>query len=234
MGIKQRIQSIVAWVMSCDGETDKLLAMLRRHCDQNSRILDVGCGYGRNLRALRDAGFSNITGVEKNQKIVEFVRQDGYICFGLEDFAQSSESFDVILMSHVIEHFSPEDLLIFMDAYLDRLVPKGRLLIATPLLGDCFYDDFDHVKPYLPTGILHVFGQSAAQVQFYSRNRLELCDLWFRRGYHKFVNYRSAYLKTPMTLPLQVLNLLSALFFRASFGRVGKVDGWIGIFKKFN
>lgn len=232
MGIRQGLQAFAAWATSCDGESAKMLAMMRQHCGADARILDVGCGYGRNLRALRDAGFFRVTGVEKNPQIVESVLKDGYACFGLDEFAKSSESYDVILMSHVVEHFSPDALLAFIDSYLDRLVPGGKLVIATPLLGDCFYDDFDHIKPYLPTGILNVFGQSAAQVQFYSRNRLELCDLWFRRGFHKFVNYRAAYLKTPMTLPLRMFNLLSAFVFRLSFGWIGKVDGWVGVFKK--
>lgn len=230
--IKQALQSFMKWVTACDGETEKMLSMILRHSRQDARILDVGCGYGRNLRTLRAAGFLQVMGVEKNSQIVKEVCQDGYACFGIEEFAQMSETFDVILMSHVIEHFSPDTLLVFIDNYLDRLVPGGKLVIATPLLGDCFYDDFDHIKPYLPTGILNVFGKSGAQVQFYSRNRLELSDLWFRRGYHKFVYYRAAYVKGRMTWLLRLVNVFSALIFRASFGWIGKVDGWIGVFKK--
>jgi SAM-dependent methyltransferase len=192
----------------------------------------VGCGYGRNLKSLRAAGFTRVTGVEKNNHIIKSVRQEGYICLGLDTFAETTEQFDVILMSHVIEHFSPDALLDFMETYLDRLVSGGILVIATPLLGDYFYDDFDHVKPYLPTGILNIFGKSRAQVQFYSRNHLELSDLWFRRDFHKFVYYRAAYLKTPMTWLLRLVNVFSALIFRASFGWIGKVDGWVGVFKK--
>jgi predicted SAM-dependent methyltransferase len=60
-------------------------------------------------------------------------------------------------MSHVIEHFSPKDLIPFLDDYLDRLKVGGRLVIAIPLLTPYFYDDFDHVKPYHPMGILMVF-----------------------------------------------------------------------------
>lgn len=232
MGIKQRLRARILQIMACDGESEKIINLIESYGGQEARILDVGCGFGRNLKALRAAGFSQVTGVEKNPQIVESVCNEGYVCLELEAFAQSVQQFDVILMSHVIEHFLPEALLEFIDSYLDRLVPGGVLVIATPLLGDCFYDDFDHIKPYMPTGILNVFGQSAAQVQFYSRNRLELSDLWFRRGYHKFVCYRSAYLKTRMTWPLRVLNVLSALLFRVSFGWVGKVDGWVGVFKK--
>jgi len=61
-------------------------------------------------------------------------------------------------MSHIIEHFAPHDLLPFIDSYLHRLQPGGRLIICTPLLTKNFYNDFDHVKPYQPVGIGMVFG----------------------------------------------------------------------------
>ena len=56
-----------------------------------------------------------------------------------------------------------------MDGYLDRLKVGGHLVIATPLMSNNFYDDFDHVRPYQSLGILMVFGGGAAQVQYYAR-----------------------------------------------------------------
>ena len=232
MTLKRKFQALASTVMDCDYESDHLLDMIRRHAGPGAAILDVGCGYGRNLALLTGAGFSDVTGVEKNLHIVDEVRRQGCACMGLEEFEKSDRTYDVILMSHVIEHFEPQGLLGFIDSYLDRLAPGGYLVIATPLLGDCFYDDFDHVKPYLPTGILNVFGKGHAQVQFYSKNNLELLDLWFRRGFHKFAYFKSAYIKTPMTIPVRMLNMLSAVVFRLSFGMIGKVDGWVGIFRK--
>ena len=55
-------------------------------------------------------------------------------------------------MSHVIEHFAPSDLLVFMDGYIDLLRPGGHLIIATPLMSPYFYDDFDHIKPLSTSG----------------------------------------------------------------------------------
>lgn len=232
MAIKKILQSLMQWVIDCDHESEQLLDMIRKYAQPDVAILDVGCGYGRNLSLLSNGGFKNVTGVEKNPHIVDEVRRQGHACLGLDEFAASSRQYDLILMSHVIEHFDPHALLGFVDGYLDRLAPGGHLVIATPLLGDCFYDDFDHVKPYLPTGILNVFGKAHAQVQFYSRNHLEILDLWFRRGFHKFVHFKAAYVKTPLTLCVRLLNLGSAIVFRLSLGMIGKVDGWVGVFRK--
>lgn len=232
MGIKKILRGLVQRVIDCDYESERLLDMIQRCAKPDVAILDVGCGYGRNLALLANGGFKDVTGVEKNPLIVDEVRRHGHVCLGLDEFASSTRQFDLILMSHVIEHFDPHALLGFVDGYLDRLAPGGHLVIATPLLGDCFYDDFDHVKPYLPTGILNVFGKAHAQVQFYSRNQLEILDLWFRRGFHKFVHYKAAYVKTPLTVWVRLLNVCSALIFRLSLGTIGKVDGWVGVFRK--
>jgi hypothetical protein len=140
--------------------------------------------------------------------------------------------FDLILMSHVIEHFSPSDLKDFIDGYLDFLVPNGYLVIATPLMSDYFYDDFDHVKPYQPTGILQVFGNDKAQIQYYAKNKLELRDLWFRKGQYRLSFFSANYIKSRKTRLLQAFTFASAFLFLISFGLIGKKDGWVGVFQK--
>src|SRR5437588_11052930 len=115
------------------------------------RVLDVGCGYGRLLALVKAAGFE-VTGVEINAEIVAANRKAGLSCISADEFKTSNDRYDVMLMAHVIEHFAPADLLHFMDIYLDRLKPGGRLVIATPLMSDYFYDDFDHIRPYQPAG----------------------------------------------------------------------------------
>lgn len=126
-----------------------------------------------------------------------------------------------------------ESLKEFMDDYLDRLKVGGHLIIATPLMSDYFYDDFDHVKPYQPTGILMVFGGNNAQVQYYARNKLELKDVWFRKSFFRFSHVRSKYIRSAIAgRLLQVFHLCSATLSYLSRGRFGKTDGWIGVFEK--
>jgi SAM-dependent methyltransferase len=38
--------------------------LFERHVPQNSRILDIGCGYGRTLAELHGAGYRNLVGVD--------------------------------------------------------------------------------------------------------------------------------------------------------------------------
>lgn len=225
------LRSAYRAVVTVDSEGRKLLQFASAACHGGSRrVLDVGCGFGRNLQLLMQHGFDAM-GVEVNDAIVRQNLAAGLPCVTPDQLKAQPEPFDLLLMSHVIEHFAPDALLAFMDSYLDRLRPGGHLLIATPLASTNFYDDFDHVRPYQPIGLLMVFGKGA-QVQYYARNRLALRDVWFRRSPWRGNYLRARYVPSPATRALQVAELGAALAFRASFGLLGRTDGWVGLFQK--
>lgn len=224
-------KKIIRAALSDDSET-KALARFVRKCglSPQQKTLDVGCGYGRNLVLMRDLGI-DVQGVEANREIVRANRDAGLPCLTVEEFENSTEQYDLILMSHIIEHFQPDDLLKFVDTYLDRLNLGGYLIVLTPLYSKYFYKDFDHIKPYHPTGFSMVFGTGNAQVQYYSRNKLELVDIWFRKGPFKRIYARDLYLSK--SAPFSTfINILLAILFKASFGLFGQLDGWMGKYKK--
>ncbi|MGE4291567.1 MAG: class I SAM-dependent methyltransferase [Desulfovibrio sp.] len=47
------------------------LEALQQRLAPDARILDYGCGYGRTLRVLRDAGFENGLGLDFSQRMIE-------------------------------------------------------------------------------------------------------------------------------------------------------------------
>lgn len=212
-------------------EDNNLLRFIRSlNLSAEQKILDVGCGFGEKMELLRSHGFK-VIGVDVNREIIAANVAAGLSCMTIEDFNQTNELFDLLLMSHLIEHFQPENLLKLMDDYLDRLKTGGYLIITTPLSSPYFYEDFDHVKPYHPTGINMVFGNNSAQVQYYSRNKLELREIWFRKGPFKNVFAPGLYLKNYSKTPVMI-NLLLALLFKCSFGLIGRTDGWMGLYRK--
>lgn len=196
-----------------------------------ARLLDVGCGYGRNLDTTKYI-CGTCVGVDINPEIVKANKARGLECYVPSEMPRDGLAFDIVLMSHVIEHFAPDDLLKFMDGYLDLLRPGGHLIIATPLMSHYFYDDFDHVKPYQPVAIHLMFGPKGSQVQYHSRHQLELADIWFRRSYYRFSYRRSRYIHTTFSRVAILLEFLSAAISFIFMGRLGRVDGWMGVFRK--
>ena len=96
-------------------------------------VLEIGCSFGKYLKDLRDRGNFNVTGVEISQEMAQKGKEE----FDLEIKAGEllecnfdSNRFDLIIMSHVIEHlYNSQETL--KEAF-KILNPKGLILIKTP------------------------------------------------------------------------------------------------------
>ena len=95
------------------------------------RTLDVGCGLGRNLMNLE-----NGVGVDHNADAVKIARSRGLTAFTTNEWPDSEaaihDSFDSILLAHVLEHVSQEDSDEIIAAYLPYLRPNGKLVLICP------------------------------------------------------------------------------------------------------
>ncbi|WP_051295007.1 class I SAM-dependent methyltransferase [Maridesulfovibrio bastinii] len=202
--------------------------------NRNVRILEVGCGRCSKTVLLKKFGFHNILGVEKNLNLVNMAVSEGFNVVDVDSFEREfkDEQFDLLILSHIIEHFDFKDLIEFMSGYLKHLKPGGRLLIATPVLHEHFWLDLDHVKPYYPHGIKNFFGSDDEQVQLRLPYKLKLIDIRFRRGPYKVKLSRALLLKKN-DLPMLLINLMSAFFFKISCGLLGHKTGWIGLYKVY-
>ncbi len=230
--MKQPLKKFYLWLIAYDFELRRLVAFVERGCaNPGSKVLDLGCGHGRLLRALTRRG-REVTGVEENESIVALNREAGLSCITTAEFARGDASFDVIVMSHLVEHFAPEALVEFMDRHLDRLRPGGSLIVATPLESPYFYDDLDHVRPYTPTSLQMAFAPGVPQTRHRPRNRLVLRDLWFRRAHFRPVSFKGRRMMSWATMPLAAIECASVLAFHLSFGLIGRTDGWVGVFEK--
>ncbi|MGI6423155.1 MAG: class I SAM-dependent methyltransferase [Candidatus Dojkabacteria bacterium] len=210
-------------------EYKKVLQFVKDNTPQNGKILDVGCGYGRYLKPLSKE-FKNIVGVEANKLIRDTLIQKGLKVVSPEKLDRK-ERFDTIIMSHIIEHFHPEELIEMMDRYLDLLKVGGCIIIATPTLTETFYMDLDHKRPYYPQSIEEVFDGNNQQIKSYSKNRLRTEKIHFRKS--RFQLFKNSLLFNNTKNLGIAINILLALIFRISFGLIGYKSGWIGIFRKF-
>lgn len=93
-------------------------------------VLDVGCGSGNLLDALRSRGFDDLFGVDFDAKAIQVAREIGLDVAVGEVAEVARHDFDFVLMNHVIEHLPlPGKTL---EEVRLHLKPGGYFIIRTP------------------------------------------------------------------------------------------------------
>jgi SAM-dependent methyltransferase len=160
------------------------------------RLLDVGCGSGTYLRLAWQAGWQ-VTGVETDPAACRAARSRGVpvVQVGLPCTTLPGESFDVVTLTHVIEHL--HDPRPALREIRRLLAPGGLVMITTPNLdayglevfGRCWrgLEPPRHLVLYTPSslgGLLRDAGFSTIEVKershdprpFYFRESLAIAS----------------------------------------------------------
>lgn len=128
---------------------------IKRAC--KGRVLDIGCGIGRNLRYLGDQ--CNV-GVDHNPDSVEVCRQAGFKAYIPDEFHTTftHEKFQTLLLSHVIEHLTPDQTHAMLEQYLPYMGDSSRLVVICPQQRG-FASDETHVTYFDEKNIRELFHQ---------------------------------------------------------------------------
>ena len=205
---------------------DRIIKNLFSEIDKNARILDVGSGKGRNIKFLNELGFSNVLGVEINKELVDLANSKNLKAVSADEFKELNKKFDVILFSHIIEHFNHDDLLNFLEYYFSYAEENAEIIILTPLESSSFYYDFDHVKPYHPQGIETVFSNKLEQIQYSSKFVLDIRDIYFRKMPFKFLAFNRSIYLGKSSIFFILVNALSVIVWLLTGKLFGRITGW--------
>jgi 2-polyprenyl-3-methyl-5-hydroxy-6-metoxy-1,4-benzoquinol methylase len=145
--------------------------------DRNTRVLDLGCGYGALLYFLKNMGYQNLKGVDGSPEQVSLAGQ-----LGLEivqegdvlDLLRKSDkgSYDVVVAFDVLEHFTKEELLGICDELYRVLSDNGRLILHVPngeaiFSGSVFFGDLTHETAFTRNSLRQLMNCSGfKKVQF--------------------------------------------------------------------
>jgi len=111
---------------------DGTRAYLRKAYPDRGRLLEIGCSMGFLLAKFREDGWS-VEGIEPNRGYCEFIAEHHGIEASptiLEEAERPANSYDVVVMLHVIEHLP--DPLGTMREIFRVLKPGGTLVMETP------------------------------------------------------------------------------------------------------
>ena len=161
------------------------------------RILDVGCGNGSQLALPLAQGGFRVHGIDTDKRSIEHARRlaqgtdNAEFVFGKVEDLPEGETFDVVILSEVLEHMTnPRDLL---AASVRHMTHDGMLIVTVPNgYGEFEIDSWvfrtlrlQKVVDVLARHKNEVLGgtdnQESGHVQFFTRTRLKQlfakCDL---------------------------------------------------------
>lgn len=130
--------------------------LVRQHFprEKTVSILDLGCGHGAMLYALREAGYHNLCGVDSSPEQVAAANRLGIEGVITGDAISTlnrfpDASYDVVVTFDLIEHFTKSEMVPFVDDVYRVLAPGGRWIIhapngESPFGGRIRYGDFTH------------------------------------------------------------------------------------------
>ncbi|MCP4618195.1 MAG: class I SAM-dependent methyltransferase [Bradyrhizobium sp.] len=125
--------------------------------DTSGKVLDVGCGFGFALMALRKIGFRDVEGVELSPEQAEVGRKRGLNVSVVSDttkwLAQKRGCYSVVLLLDVLEHVPVSDQIDLLRAIYGSLTRGGRLIVQVPNANSIVaarwrYNDFTHHASY--------------------------------------------------------------------------------------
>lgn len=124
---------------------DELLPVARRFVGSGSRVLEVGCGYGRNLYALAHLDPDLVVGTDVSQSelVRAYARQKALppererrVVLAQQDSVRlpfRDGTFDFVVLWQVLEHlFGPDLKRVIVSECVRVLKPGGHILIETP------------------------------------------------------------------------------------------------------
>lgn len=134
--------------------------------DSGTRLLEIGCGWGTFLLALKRHGYSNIEAMDLMPECVAHVEQEfgvGATYGDLREFLRGQRrAYDVIAAFDVLEHFTKNELVPLTKTLCEWLRPGGLLIIKVPngaSLGglNLRYSGFTHELAFTPTSLDELF-----------------------------------------------------------------------------
>ncbi|MDS0259287.1 class I SAM-dependent methyltransferase [Haloarcula sp. S1CR25-12] len=137
-------------------ETSELVrAKIERYAGADARVLEVGCGVGRHLAELAEAGFSELSGVDVNEEALDVLDETypelsaaGEFHAGtIEEYVASVErdAFDAVFSVETLQHIHPEAEWVFAE-----LARVSSDLVVTVENESGEYGTVNHVDEQLP------------------------------------------------------------------------------------
>jgi len=138
-----------------DETSEQVRSKIATYCGQDARVLEVGCGVGRHLAALAEAGFDELAGVDVNEEALDVLAETypelasvgEFHAATIESYLDGVETnaFDAVFSVETLQHIHPDETWVFEE--LARVTSE---LLVTVENESGEYGTANHVDDRLP------------------------------------------------------------------------------------
>lgn len=143
---------------SADWTTNYVSTHVVQHLpdDKESKILEIGCGWGKYVYSLGQLGYSHVHGIDISPEQIETGKRElGLDNIAVEDahkILKKKKQYDSIILMDVLEHFATDDLIELGTEVYNNLNDGGVLIAQVPngisLMQPIRYADFTHMRAF--------------------------------------------------------------------------------------
>ena len=134
--------------------------------DRTGPIIDIGCGMGLLIHFARQAGFTDVRGVDISPQMVQSAGRLGIDGIEQGDArgalqARASDSHAAVVSFDVLEHMTRDEMIVLIDEVRRVLRPGGRWIIHTvnaeaPFFGRVRFGDLTHEQAFTQASLQQI------------------------------------------------------------------------------
>ena len=133
--------------------------------DRSAAILDIGCGSGSFLNALRVVGYTNLEGVDLSPAQVDAGRRRGLngitLASAMDYLGARPGRYALVTAFNILEHQTRAELFDLLDVIHAGLLPGGRLIAIVPNAKGLFganvrFADITHELSFTPQTVAQI------------------------------------------------------------------------------
>lgn len=119
-----------------------IIPFIQRHGGpKGGTVLEIGCADGGNVAAFAECGYT-ASGIDLSHKYVEYGKGKGLdlYCSDSSSFAESGRKYDLVVVNHVLEHFT--DMEKELGTITSLMAPDGYLFVGVPGVKDLTFGTY--------------------------------------------------------------------------------------------
>ncbi len=152
-----------------NGRRSLFLNFLKKYTFSNSKIVDLGCSAGINLKMLKKNGYKKFIGVDNNLTAISLCKKEGFTNVKRADLCNlpfKNSSIDFVLATDVIEHIKDDFKAV---SEIKRILASGnRAIITVPAFNFLWSRDDDiaqHKRRYTKKVLLNLLQKNGFKIE---------------------------------------------------------------------